>query len=85
MNDQHVPLVRCTLDGQWRLCEDIPERGIGSLDEASQAAEDDVCHWGDVGVVVDLDRARLARVVGPDIPAEERGSVFAMAREAVGQ
>lgn len=65
--DRYVPVIWCCVTGQWRACDDIPERGIGTLNEAAQAAEDDVCHWGDAGVVVRVAGGVIARVVGPDI------------------
>lgn len=70
LGHRYVAVVWCCIDEQWRAVTDIPDTS-DSLDEAAQAAEDDVCHWGDRAVVADRLERRVGRIVGGSLTARD--------------
>lgn len=70
LGHRYVAVVWCCIDEAWRPVTDLPDTS-DSLDEASQVAEDDVCHWGDRAVVADRVERRVGRLVGGSLTARD--------------
>lgn len=83
VNEDHVGVVWCCVHKAWRLTDVYGDTRV-SIDDAAIAAEDDVCHRGDVAAVVDVTVRRVASVVGSiRDQAHAQGALALVPREEV--